>query len=109
VGKFYEVAGIDAILLAEHLGLALMGGPEVRVAKAGLPVDSLARHLRTLVREKGFEVVSDAEHTTLINAPDAHFGLLCARARACVRACVRGCVHGCVHGCMRGRLRACVV
>jgi hypothetical protein len=37
-----------------------MGAPEARVAKAGLPVESLARHLRTLVREKGFEVVSDA-------------------------------------------------
>lgn len=60
VGKFYEAAGIDAILMAEHLGSTLMGGPEARVAKAGVPVDSLARHLRTLVREKGFEVVSDA-------------------------------------------------
>jgi DNA mismatch repair ATPase MutS len=60
VGRFYEVGGIDAILLAEHLGLALMGGEEVRVAKAGLPVQNLAAALRTLVRQKGYEVVSDA-------------------------------------------------
>jgi DNA mismatch repair ATPase MutS len=56
VGKFYEAAGIDAILLAEHLGLALM---KYQVPRAGLPEDNLSRSLRTLVREKGFEVVSD--------------------------------------------------
>jgi DNA mismatch repair ATPase MutS len=55
VGKFYEAAGIDAILLAEHLGLALMSD---RVPRAGLAEINLHRSLRFLVREKGFAVVS---------------------------------------------------
>ena len=51
-GEFYETCGVDSILLAEHLGLNLMGrrdGAGDDAPRAGFPVKNLQSSLKDLV------------------------------------------------------------
>lgn len=54
VGSFFEAAGMDAVLLAEHCGLKFMGGN----LSAGFQAPSIHQYLDQLVQKNGFDVVS---------------------------------------------------